>query len=122
MENDVLFNMPGLDVKQGLEVLGGDMEDYISALSSFAKNAPEIIEKLRGVTKENLPDYAINVHGFKSICGWICAESLRKGAADREALAKAGDLAGVLAQNGKFLDEAESFVKDIKALVENISK
>jgi CheY-like chemotaxis protein len=112
-----VINIPGLNVEQGLEVFGGDTEDYESALSSFVKNAPEVMEKLRGVTKETLPDYAINIHGLKSISGWICAENVRKGAAELEAMAKAGDAAGVLAQNEKFLKDTENFLKDLQALL-----
>jgi signal transduction histidine kinase/DNA-binding NarL/FixJ family response regulator/HPt (histidine-containing phosphotransfer) domain-containing protein len=109
------INIPGLNVEQGLEVFDGDKEDYISALHSFAKNAPESLDKLRGVTKENLSDYAINVHGIKSISAWICAESIRKGAAELEALAKAGDAAGVLALNEQFLKDTEIFLTELKA-------
>jgi CheY-like chemotaxis protein len=112
------INIPGLNVEQGLEVFGGDTEDYESALFSFVKNAPEVMDKLRGVTKDNLPDYAINIHGLKSISGWICAENVRKGAAELEAMAKAGDAAGVLAQNEQFLKDTETFLKDLKAQLE----
>jgi signal transduction histidine kinase/CheY-like chemotaxis protein/HPt (histidine-containing phosphotransfer) domain-containing protein len=115
------INMPGLNVEQGLEVFGGDTEDYMSALSSFVKNAPEVMDKLRGVTKENLPNYAIDVHGLKSISAWICAENIRKGAAELEAMAKAGDAAGGLAQNEKFLQETEIFLKDLQTQLEKNS-
>jgi signal transduction histidine kinase/FixJ family two-component response regulator len=109
------ISIPGLNVEQGLEVFGGDTEDYMSALSSFVKNAPEVLDKLRGVTKDNLPDYAINVHGLKSISAWICAESVRKGAADLEAQAKAGNAPAVLARNEEFLKDTETFLAELKA-------
>jgi hypothetical protein len=121
MEGDMLFNMPGLNVEQGLDVFDGEMEDYISALNSFIKNVPEVIEKLRNVTNENLPEYAINIHGLKSISGWICAENIRANAAVLEALAKAGDLSGVMVQNHKFLKDTEAFVKDLATLLEKHS-
>jgi signal transduction histidine kinase/CheY-like chemotaxis protein len=116
------INMPGLNVEQGLEVFSGDMEDYMSALSSYIKNAPELIDKLRGVTKDNLPEYAINVHGLKSVSAWICAESIRKGALELELMAKAGDLSGILAKNEKFLKDTETFVNDLMALLEKNSE
>jgi CheY-like chemotaxis protein len=121
MEGDKLFNVPGLNVEQGLDVFDGEMEDYISALNSFIKNAPEVMDKLHNVTNENLSEYAINIHGLKSISGWICAENIRANAAVLETLAKAGDLSGVIAQNDKFIKDAEAFVKDLGAFLEKYS-
>jgi hypothetical protein len=121
MDDDMLLNLPGLNAEQGLDVFDGEMEDYISALNSFVKNAPEVMDKLRNVTKENLPEYAISIHGLKSISGWICAETVRANAADLEALAKAGDFSAVTAQNDKFLNDTEAFVKNLGALLEKYS-
>ncbi|MDR0312247.1 MAG: hypothetical protein LBI14_01475 [Treponema sp.] len=112
------LNLPGLDIEQGLDVFDGDMEDYVSALTSFIKNTPDIIDKLRVVTEGNLSDYAINIHGLKSISGWICAESIRAGAEELERLAKAGDLSGVTARNDGFLNGVAAFIKDLKAALE----
>jgi HPt (histidine-containing phosphotransfer) domain-containing protein len=114
--------MAGLDIERGLDVFEGDTEDYISALYSFVKNVPEIIEKLRVITAENLSEYAINVHSLKSISSWICAEGIRAEAANLEALAKAGDLSMVLTRNEKFLKDAEKFLKDLEALLKENSE
>jgi hypothetical protein len=110
--------MPGLDVERGLEMFEDDMEDYKSALSSFTKNAPDIIDKLRNVTEGNLPDYTINIHGLKSISGWICAENIRKGAEELEAMAKDGDFPGLIAQNDTFLNNLNAFIQDLLAMLE----
>ena len=112
------INIPGLDFKRGLDVFEGDMDDYMSALHSFIKNVPDIIDKLRCVTEENLPEYAINVHGLKSISAWICAEGIREGAAELEALAKAGDLSAVTAKNDKFLNNTNAFLNELKTALE----
>ena len=108
----------GLDVEKGLEVFDGDMDDYISALNSFIKNTPDTISKLRGVTPENLADYAINIHGLKSISGWICAQNIRETAAELESLAKAGDFSAITARNDKFLNDTEAFINELKAALE----
>ena len=120
-------NLPGLDYEKGLEVFDGEMEDYMSALQSFIKNAPATIDKLRShltgsVSANNLAEYAIDVHGLKSISGWICAQSIREGAAELEALAKAGDLASVTARNDAFLNDAAAFLNELKAALENIQE
>jgi HPt (histidine-containing phosphotransfer) domain-containing protein len=113
--------MPGLDMERGLDMFEGDMEDYKSALSSFTKNAPDIIGKLRNVTEENLPGYTINIHGLKSISGWISAEDIRKGAEELEAMAKAGDFSGVIARNDTFLNDSDAFIQDLRVLLEKNS-
>jgi hypothetical protein len=115
------FRIPGLDVDKGMETFDGDMEDYMTALSSFIKNTPDSINKLRGVTEGTLPDYAVNVHGVKSISAWICAEGIRSVAAELEAMAKAGDISGVLAKNDKFLSDVETFLKALQVVVEKNS-
>jgi HPt (histidine-containing phosphotransfer) domain-containing protein len=112
--------MAGLNIEQGLEVFDDEVDDYITALSSFVKNVPDIIGKLRGVTAENLQDYAINIHGLKSISGWICAENIRASSADLEALAKAGDISAVTARNDQFLNETEAFAKELEGKLEKI--
>jgi HPt (histidine-containing phosphotransfer) domain-containing protein len=113
---DMPFVVPGLDVERGLDVFEGEMDDYMSALGSFLRNVPDIMDKLRRDAREgNLPEYAINVHGLKSISGWICAESIRAGCEELETLARAGDLPGVLARNGVFLEDVAAFVKYLQA-------
>ena len=121
------INIPGLDFEKGLDVFEGEIDDYTSALYSFIKNAPDIIDKLRrlvkgNVTEENLNEYIINVHGLKSISGWICAESIREGAAELEALAKAGDLSAVTARNDTFLNDTASFLNKLKTALEDIPR
>ena len=108
------IDIPGLDFAKGLDLFEGDMDDYMSALHSFMKNASDIINKLSGVTEDNLPEYVISVHGLKSISAWICMENIREGAAELEALAKDGDFSAVAAKNGKFLDKVNSFLKDLE--------
>jgi HPt (histidine-containing phosphotransfer) domain-containing protein len=121
VKDAIPFSLPGLDIERGLDLYDGDTEDYISAMYSFVKNVPEIINKLRVITQENLSEYAINVHSIKSISSWICAESIRAEAADLEALAKAGKLTEALARNDKFLKDADNFVKDLETLLKENS-
>jgi HPt (histidine-containing phosphotransfer) domain-containing protein len=120
MEIGMPFTMPGLDTERGLALFDGDTESYILALRSFITNMPEMIDKLRQVTEENLPDYAGNVHGLKSISGWIGAEDIRAKAANLEALAKAGDFSAVLALNAGLLKDTEAFITGLRARLEKL--
>jgi HPt (histidine-containing phosphotransfer) domain-containing protein len=113
------FDLPGLNVGRGLALFEGDTETYVSALHSFTKNVPEVLDKLRVVTEENISEYAINVHGLKSISGWICADGIQARAASLEALAKAGNFAGVTTLNKALMDETEAFMSDLRIQLED---
>ena len=115
------FYVPGLDVRRGLELFEGETEDYISALQSFVRNAPNTVAAMRGVTEGKLAEYEINAHGLKSICGYICAENVRTVAYELELLAKAGDFSGVSERNDGFLDDLGSFIEKLGAALEEYS-
>jgi CheY-like chemotaxis protein/HPt (histidine-containing phosphotransfer) domain-containing protein len=116
------LNIPGINFNRGLEVFDGSMEDYFAALTSFSKNAPDLLSKLpAAVTEGDLPDYTINVHSIKSICAWISAEGLRESALGLEAMAKSGDLPGVNASNEHFQKEVNAFLNDLLAFLKNHS-
>jgi HPt (histidine-containing phosphotransfer) domain-containing protein len=84
-------------------------------LRSYNANLPAVIESLRDVTDENLPAYAINVHGLKGMSGNIGASDVVKRAARMETAAKSGDLPGVLAENGELLEYARALGEAISA-------
>jgi CheY-like chemotaxis protein len=107
------LDIPVLNTSRGLSLFEEETETYISALRSFTENVPEMIEKLRGVTEENLKEYAINVHSLKSISGWICADDIRARAANLELLANAGDLLGVTTLNPELLKETEDLITNL---------
>ena len=118
------INIPGVDTERGLALYGEDMDIYLSVLRSFVSNALSNIDKLRNVSEESLPEYAINVHGMKSISANIGAENLREAAFNLEMLAKSGDLTRVLAGNGAFLEIAENVVSAVQVWLKeyNISR
>jgi CheY-like chemotaxis protein len=115
MEGGLPFTLPGLDMERGIALFDGDTATYMSALRSFILNAPDILDKLQIVTEENLPDYAVNIHGLKSISAWIHAEDIRAAAENLEALAKTGDLSGVAELNEEFLKNTRVFINGLQA-------
>ena len=107
--------IPGVNMEAALELCGGEMDLLKAILKSFAVNTPEAIVKMRNPTMETLPEYAINVHGLKSICANIAADDLSKRAKNMEMMAKSGDLTGVRAMNNELLSDAEILINNIKA-------
>ena len=109
------IDIPGVDAALGSEHYGGEMDMYIDALRSFAAHIPAAIDALGSVSGETAREYAVNVHGLKGSCAGIGAEDVRKMAEDLEIKAKAGDVSGILAGNGKLIEEAKSLVAGIQA-------
>ena len=106
--------IPGVNMDAGLELYGGEMDIYISVIESFAANTLAAIDKLRNVTQESISEYAITIHGIKSVSATIAAEEISERAKKLEMMAKAGDLPGILAGNGDFIRDAEKLVNDVK--------
>jgi PAS domain S-box-containing protein len=107
--------IPGVNMRLGRSLYEDDEEMFIDILQSYADNVPAELEKLHGVTEETLRDYAIDIHTVKGASSSIGAKEIAERAKAMEAMAKAGDLAGVAEVN-------EQFIKDAEALVENVKK
>ena len=107
--------IPGINQEAGIELYDDDMDIYLSVLRSFVPNAYKVIEKLRTVSQETLKEYAVNVHGLKSISANIGAEELKKAALHLETNAKSGNLDEVLARNKILLEEAEKVASGVQA-------
>ena len=114
-EDGVSIDIPGLDVEKALALYDDEMDIYISLLRSFATHTPVILDKLRGVTLETLPDNVINAHGLKGSCASIGAEQLRTMIAEMESSARIGDFDKFLTLLDPCLKDAEQLMRDINA-------
>ena len=108
------IEIPGVDVKNGLEICDGDTKIYLRFLRLYVSNMPSALDKMRNVSEETLQDYTVSVHGVKGISETIGAEEARKTAKELEMMGKSGDLVGILAQNAAFIKYAENLVNNIK--------
>jgi signal transduction histidine kinase/AmiR/NasT family two-component response regulator/HPt (histidine-containing phosphotransfer) domain-containing protein len=113
-DKKIVIEIPGVDTKKGLSLYVGDTKVYLSLLRSYITNTPNVLEKLRSVSAENLSDYVITVHGLKGTSAGIGAEAVRKQALELEDMSRAGDLQGVLAKNNKLIADVEIIVANIK--------
>jgi CheY-like chemotaxis protein/anti-sigma regulatory factor (Ser/Thr protein kinase) len=109
------LNIQGLDVSAGCSRFGGE-NAYKEVLRSYADYTPDLLDKLREVNEETLPEYAIAVHGLKGSSYGICADKVGKMAETLEFAAKNGDIETVRAKNGDLLREAESLLSDLRSI------
>jgi len=112
------IEIPGIDAQSALDLYDNDMEAYTTILRSFVSRIPAVLEKIRDVSSETLPDYLIKIHSLKGSGGSIGAKETMAAAARLEAMAKNGDLAGVRAENGNFLEKVGVLMGDIKKWLE----
>ncbi|MDR1798138.1 MAG: transporter substrate-binding domain-containing protein [Clostridiales Family XIII bacterium] len=108
----------GVNLAEGLARFGGDEEAYLSVIRSYIKNTPELAEKAKGVTRENLCDYAIVVHGLKGASRNVGAAALGDKAEELETAAKADDYTFVAHSNEGFLERVANVVGALKQLVD----
>jgi len=114
----VLDNVPttSIDIAQGIERYNGEAA-YLDILRSWCKHTPALLEKMKALSPDNLPDYSITVHGLKGSSYGILANDIGKRAQDLEAFAKAGDFESVQAKNSDFITMTESALRELEALL-----
>jgi HPt (histidine-containing phosphotransfer) domain-containing protein len=97
-----------------MELYDGNMEIFLPVLRSYLSVIPAALEKMRSVSPETLVEYKVKVHGVKSTSESIGAMEARRMAVELEALAKAGDLPGVLAKNEALLRHVDELLGNIQ--------
>jgi HPt (histidine-containing phosphotransfer) domain-containing protein len=98
----------GLDVDKGLFHSGGSAEQYGDLLRISARSFAEKIEKMRSLYREDLPVFAIEIHGIKGALYAIGAAALGDQARALEFAAKGEDEAAAAfrcAQNYPVFEE-----------------
>jgi len=108
------LGIPGIDEEIYNDLMDGDESLYLSLLNSFLTKTPDVIKKLRNVSKETLEGYATTIHGFKGACANICAQEARIKAFSLELKAKADDWEAVQAENAPFLKYIDELMLNLK--------
>jgi HPt (histidine-containing phosphotransfer) domain-containing protein len=110
----MLINIQGVNSKTGLDLYENDVDVYKSVLRFFISNIPAVLEKIKNVSSETLPDYLIKIHALKGSYGCIGAQELMDESIRLEAMAKKSDLAGILAENDALLEKTTVLVDEIR--------
>ena len=111
------IRMEGIDLVRGKEQYGKEAV-YLNVLRSWYMHTPNLLHKLGDVSAENLPEYAILVHGLKGSSYGICADAIGDMAEELELFAKKGNLSRVQAENPVLIKAVESLLRDVGKLLE----
>jgi CheY-like chemotaxis protein len=109
--------LEGMDFEAGLKRYGSEAI-YTKVLQSYITHSPALLDKLRSLTRETLPDYAITVHGLKGASYGVCANETGKGAEELEQAAKAGEYEKVFSKNAAFIAKTEALLGGLRKLLE----
>ncbi|MDR0586893.1 MAG: response regulator [Treponema sp.] len=113
--------LPGMDFAAGLKRYGTE-DVYLRILQSFLTHTPGLLEKLRSLSRETLPDYAVTVHGLKGASYGICADAIGRGAEELEFAAKAGDYEKVASKNAAFISMVEASLENLRKLLQTTTE
>ncbi|MDR0689867.1 MAG: response regulator [Spirochaetaceae bacterium] len=106
------FEIEGVDLEAGIARYG-TKETYLNILRSYVIHTPELLEKLRNLSRETLAEYAVTVHGIKGASYGISAGAVGDWAEKLEHAAKAGDYDAVNGENASFIEKTEVLVAGI---------
>ncbi|MDR0653502.1 MAG: response regulator [Synergistaceae bacterium] len=113
-------HIAGVDLEESLSRYGDD--DVLNGvLRSYADTTPQLLDKMRIISRYKLPEYAITVHGIKGSSYGICAQAAGKWAERLEAAAKHEDLETILAENNDFIKMMERLLSDIRGYLDGPS-
>jgi response regulator RpfG family c-di-GMP phosphodiesterase len=118
---DFPAQLDGLDVQKAFDRFNRDTGAFLNVLRSYSVNTPHVLDSIREVSKDNLADYAIEVHGIKGSSRGICAEEVGVKAEALEKAAKQGDIDFVTANNADLIETAGKLVNEIKDLLGKIA-
>jgi PAS domain S-box-containing protein len=113
--------LEGMDFTTGLKRYGTE-DVYLRILRSYITHTPELLDKLRSLTRETLPDYAVTVHGLKGASYGICADAIGSDAEELEFAAKAGNYEKVESKNAAFIAKVETSLENLRELLRTVAE
>ena len=113
-----ILKIDGIDVENGISISGGSEEIYLETLGMYYKDCREKVKEIRDcLEKGNIPLYVIHVHGLKSASANIGAIALSEAAKALEMAGGQGDMGYVESHNEIFINDLESLLEKINAVL-----
>jgi methyl-accepting chemotaxis protein len=109
-------SIEGLDVDKGLFHAGGNAEQYRKLLRISVRSFEEKMNRMRSLYVEDLPAFAIEIHGIKGALYAIGAAGLGDGAKILEFAAKAGEADQCRQDYPAFEEKLTVFTKQLAAI------
>lgn len=121
---DILRRNPieGMDYDDGLNRFGNQASVYMRIINTFIKNTPQLLTELSQVSKDNLADYTVKVHGLKGSCYGISAMDLGDEAKTLEFASRDFDWDVIKRENPVLIEHVNAFIVQLKSLLEKVER
>ena len=107
-------DIPGVDIKKGTTITGGNFGNYLQILNTFCSDAAEIIPHLKSTAIDgSLPLFSTYAHALKSASAAVGAADISAQAAALEKAGEEGDLSSIR-------DKLPGVIKNLEELLQNI--
>ncbi len=117
METDGVNDLPGLDIAQGVDRLGGDAQRYYQIVESFLERFVDTPEEVRRLLQRGSMEEVIRrVHAVKGVSGNLTMDRLHRQASAVLADLRAGNSAVDL---GPFLESLEEVLESLRRLLDS---
>ncbi len=121
--NDYNIQIEGIDTNYGINIIGGEINDYYDVLSAFYIDGLKKIEKLNvDITEENLAMYRIEIHALKSASASIGAKELSQEAKNLEEAAIKHDFTYITMNSKYFILQFQKLLNTINTHLEQKNK
>ena len=91
-DTDAFPDLPGISVKSGLRLVGGNRNLYRKLLSQFRSNYANVVSDIKSALEEEDTEVAVRIaHTIKGVSGNLGINDLFQVAAELEKAAKEGD-------------------------------
>lgn len=108
--DDIFLDIAGLNYKKGIEIMAGNIENYIKVLSVSVKNISDNYRAIELIQDSNqVANSALHFHSLKGIFLNIGADMLAEHSKELELAAKEGHYEEVHSKLKKYLEEVNIF-------------
>jgi CheY-like chemotaxis protein/HPt (histidine-containing phosphotransfer) domain-containing protein/two-component sensor histidine kinase len=113
------IKIEGINVKKGIELMGGNLKRYMQTLAVFHKDGIQKIEEIgKCLETDNFQLYVTYVHALKSAAANIGASDLSEEARKLEMAGKQEDFAFIKLNNAQFMANLKALLNDINGILE----
>jgi len=113
------FEIPGVDIKKGIELTGDDLDGYMQVLEAYHESGLTLLNELPTcLESDNTKLYITHIHALKSASASIGADGLSRTAEALELAGDKGDFAFVRENNPNFLKKLSKLLDSIGSVIE----
>ena len=105
------IEIPGVDIKKGMSLMGGNYDLYLQALAAFHADAEEKISEIdASLESGSISLYTTHIHGLRGAAATIGAKELTETAEVLEQAGNRGDWAYIKSHNADFQHSLEALL------------